>query len=95
MRAAVELAGLTADDVLVEALYGRVGDHDELVSPTSVALTPGADGVFVGDVPLDRTGPFGWTVRALPSHPLLPNKVALGLVAVPAEGEGYTELPQG
>jgi starch phosphorylase len=32
---------------------------------------------------LDRTGPFGYTVRVLPRHPNLATEAELGLVAVP------------
>ena len=38
-------------------------------------------GVFVGDIPLKKAGPFGYTVRVLPSHPLLANHAEMGLVA--------------
>jgi starch phosphorylase len=34
---------------------------------------------FEGDVKLERTGPFGYTVRICPSHPLLANAAELGL----------------
>ena len=32
---------------------------------------------------LDRTGPFGYTVRVLPRHELLASPAELGVVALP------------
>ena len=45
---------------------------------------------FEGPLTLDRTGAFGYTVRVLPSHPLLATPAELGLVAYPPEAEGMT-----
>lgn len=46
--------------------------------------------MYEGPLSLDRTGPFGYTVRILPAHRLLASGAELGLVAVPSEepGEG-------
>jgi starch phosphorylase len=41
-------------------------------------------------LPLERTGPFGYTVRVLPAHPLLATSAELGLIAVPPEAAGMT-----
>jgi glycogen phosphorylase len=38
---------------------------------------------YEGSVELDRTGPFGYTVRVLPRNPLLSSGAELGLVALP------------
>ena len=86
VRASVELGSLSPDEVLVQAVYGRVDEVDELHRPTTVDLTligPGDDGLlrFEGAVPLERAGSFGYTVRVLPHHPLLPDNADLGLVA--------------
>ena len=37
---------------------------------------------------LDRTGPFGYSVRVLPADPLLASPGELGLIAVPPADEG-------
>jgi starch phosphorylase len=81
----VDLAGLSPDDVAVQAMYGRVDEHDQLVAPVPVPLSPagsGDDGLprYDGQVPLERAGSHGYTVRVLPSHPLLPNPADLALV---------------
>ena len=45
---------------------------------------------YSGEVPLDRPGPFGYTVRVLPSHPLLDSRAELGLVTYPQAQAGMT-----
>jgi starch phosphorylase len=96
VRATVELADLTPDDVVVEAVYGRVDESDSLVEPRTVELAsdgPAEDGRlrFAGEVPLDRTGAFGYSVRVIPRHHLLAADAEMGLVALPADPEGMTD----
>jgi starch phosphorylase len=85
LRAEIALGGLTPDDVQVEAVYGTVDADDRLTEIAAVALRPGqaVDGShrFEGEIPLERTGAFGYTVRALPKNPLLASSAELGLVA--------------
>ncbi|NUW34981.1 alpha-glucan family phosphorylase [Nonomuraea sp. SMC257] len=95
LRATIALGDLAPDDVLVQAAYGRVGPHDELVHPGYLALTPvdsDDDGRahYAGVVPLDRTGAFGYTVRVVPHHPLAASPAELGLLTVPEEPVGMT-----
>ena len=45
---------------------------------------------FEGRLTLATTGPFGYTIRVLPSHPLLASPAELGLIAVPPESHGMT-----
>ncbi|MBN9173354.1 MAG: alpha-glucan family phosphorylase, partial [Microbacterium sp.] len=87
VRANVFLDGLSADDVDVELIAGRTDEDDRLVgerrSTRLVATGPaGADGLtaFACTQPLTVTGTFGYTVRAVPSHPQLVSPVELGLV---------------
>jgi starch phosphorylase len=92
----VALGGLTTDDVTVEAVYGRPDEDDEIVQPSYVTLTaePSAGTVgpvrYTGEIPLDRPGPFGWTVRVLPQHRLLASRAELGLVTFPQAPAGMT-----
>jgi starch phosphorylase len=95
LRATIALGELEPADVSVEAAYGRVGAHDELVTPEYTRLdikSVGDDGKahFAGTVPLDRTGAFGYTVRVVPFHPLMASPAELGLIAVPEEPAGMT-----
>ncbi|QNS04036.1 alpha-glucan family phosphorylase [Streptomyces xanthii] len=94
LHVTVELGELTPDDVEVQAVAGRVDAEDTLARPTTVRLAPagGPDGAgrwsYAGPLALDRTGPYGYTVRVLPHHPLLASPAETGLVAVPAQAAG-------
>jgi len=131
VRVSVALDELTADDVIVEVVYGRPDDADEIISPAyavlargddppqtpSAVLAPGDDppqtppvpgeepsppdapgppagglhlARFSGEVALDQPGPFGYTVRVLPNHPLLDSRAELGLVTYPQAPAGMT-----
>ena len=86
VRARVALGGLDPSEVKVEVVFGRAGDGDQItdVSRRALALESVADGVgvYAGSVALERPGPFGYTVRATPHHPLLATPAELGLIAV-------------
>ncbi len=139
VRVSVALGELTPDDVMVEAVYGRPDDADEIVSPAYAVLArgdtlppgdtpdpmgpepagvspggihpPGTPGRghpspqtplarppvpagalvrYSGELPLDQPGPFGYTVRVLPNHPLLDSRAELGLVTYPQAPAGMT-----
>ncbi|MEV8634051.1 alpha-glucan family phosphorylase [Streptosporangium sp. NPDC051023] len=95
LRATIALGELQPQDVRVQAAYGLVGQHDELVGPSYADLTLEAEAddgkaVFSGTIPLDRTGSFGYTVRVVPDHPLVAAPSELGLIAVPEEPVGMT-----
>jgi glycogen phosphorylase len=85
LRAEVALNGLTPTDVCVEAVYGSVDGDDGLRDTTAVPLSciDAPDGIarYEGEVPLERTGAFGYTVRVLPSNELLASPAELGVVA--------------
>ncbi|MGW2421919.1 glycosyltransferase family 1 protein [Streptomyces sp. NPDC001709] len=91
LRVRVALGSLTPDDVEVQAVSGRVDAEDRITDATVVPLkptgTPDLEGrlLYEGPLALDRTGPYGYTVRILPSHRLLASAAELGLVAVPPE----------
>ncbi|WP_204018046.1 alpha-glucan family phosphorylase [Sphaerimonospora thailandensis] len=95
VRATIALGELSPEDLRVQAAYGRVGVHDELIDPDHVTLKlegVGDDGRahYTGVVPLDRTGAFGYTVRAVPFHALMASPAELGLIVVPEEPVGMT-----
>jgi starch phosphorylase len=95
VRVTASLGELTADDVCVEVVYGRLGDDDELVEPSQVVLAaddsaPGPQTRFSGPVELTQPGPFGYTIRILPSHPLLASQADLGLVTYPEAPAGMS-----
>ena len=73
----------------MQVVFGRVDEQDLLVAPNTVDLRSeeSQDDIrwlFVGDVCLERTGPFGYTVRVLPRHEGLVSPVEMGLLVVPA-----------
>jgi glycogen phosphorylase len=95
VRVTTSLGGLAAGDVRVEVVYGRIGDDDELVGPSYVTLTADDSAQpphtrFSGLVELGQPGPFGYTVRVLPSHPLLASRAELGLVTYPDAPAGMS-----
>jgi starch phosphorylase len=85
LRAEVALNGLTPEDVQVEAVYGSVDVDDRLTERDTVHLkaAESVDGTtyFTGQVPLQRIGAFGYTVRVLPAKDALASPAELGLVA--------------
>ncbi|MGW0884118.1 alpha-glucan family phosphorylase [Streptomyces sp. NPDC002671] len=98
LRVRVGLGELSPDDVEVQAVSGRVDSEDRITDATTVPLkpagTPDLEGrlLYEGPLALDRTGPYGYTVRILPSHRLLASAADAGLVTVPSveavEGAG-------
>ena len=85
LRAIVALGALAPDDVAVEAAFGRVDDADQIAAPEHLPLACTGDAgqgqwAFEGDVPLVRTGAFGYTVRVLPRHANLASAAELGLI---------------
>ena len=122
VRASVALGELSAQDVTVEVICGRVNDEEDIVEPAASPLAPDgpatAEGTaegpateeqglqasggsrgsspwantvrYAGEARLGRPGPFGYTVRVVPCHPLLDSTAELGLVAYPDAPEGMT-----
>jgi glycogen phosphorylase len=92
LRVQVSLGELEPGDVDVQVVCGRVDDSDRITEPSRASLKPAgarpaSDGrwLYEGSLALDRSGPFGYTVRVLPAHPLLASPADLALVALPAE----------
>ncbi|MGW2473689.1 alpha-glucan family phosphorylase [Streptomyces sp. NPDC001665] len=98
LRVRVSLGALAPDDVEVQAVAGRVDSSDAITEAQVFPLKPagGQDleghWLYEGPLALDRTGPYGYTVRVLPAHRLLASGAELGLVAQPtgatADGGG-------
>jgi len=96
VRASVALGKLSAADVEVEVVCGRVGDDDEIAEPVVSGMSldeSGSDaGIarYAGQADLGRPGPFGYTVRVVPRHPLLASSAEMGLVTFPEVPAGMT-----
>ena len=85
VSAFIQLGSLVPDDVCVEVAHGKVSEGDELLDTSFDQLTLKEDlgdgrFLFSGEVQIDRSGSFGYTVRVLPHHPSLASKSELGLV---------------
>ena len=87
LTANVQLAGLTPDEVAVQAVLGRVDAGDALLDPVCVPMphigtADSGDEIFSTTTPLPVAGSVGYTVRVLPHHPLLVDDNELGLVTL-------------
>jgi len=88
IRALVQIGDLAPDEVQVQAVFGRVDEDDQLRSSSLAALEHlGVDDLgrnrYEGVIQLDQSGPFGYTVRAVPRHPLLSGPAEMGLATLP------------
>jgi starch phosphorylase len=96
VRASVALGKLSPADVAVEVVCGRVDSGDEIVDPVASGMSldeaSGDAGIarYEGRAGLRRPGPFGYTVRVVPHHPLLASSAELGLVTFPQAPAGMT-----
>ena len=87
VRAFVSLGDLTPDDVHVQVVHGKIDSNDLLVDSevSDLALAETYEGGryrFDGEVVLDHSGPFGYTVRVIPRNELLTSTAELGVVAL-------------
>ncbi|AXK34092.1 glycosyltransferase family 1 protein [Streptomyces armeniacus] len=93
LRVRVALGGLRPDEVEVQAVAGRVDESDAMAWNDTVRVPlkpvggPDLEGrwAYEGPLALDRTGPFGYTVRIVPAHRLLTGAAELGLAAAPRD----------
>lgn len=93
VRAFVSLGELTPDDVLVQAVYGRVDADDRFIAPRHAAMQQSGSFEPGGweyrlTVPLEQNGPFGYTVRILPHHAGLAAPEEMGLQVLPTVAAG-------
>jgi glycogen phosphorylase len=96
VRAFLSLGQLTPDDVVVQAVFGRVDADDRITRPSQAAME--AVESFEGNrweyrlvVTLDQNGPFGYTVRVLPRHAGLAAYEELGLQVLPQLSAGLAD----
>jgi glycogen phosphorylase len=72
VRAAIDLAGLTPDDVRVEVVMGRIDSNGHL-EETEVMVLPakeqeGSVAIFGKEIVPERTGRLGYALRVSPNH---------------------------
>ena len=72
MRTSVDLAGLTPEDVRVEAIVGRIGSNGQLEETEILTLSPveqkGTVFVFAKEFVPHQTGRLGFSVRVSTNH---------------------------
>ncbi|HEY4571294.1 MAG TPA: alpha-glucan family phosphorylase [Kribbella sp.] len=102
IRAFAALGDLAPADISVEVLHGRVDANDEITDPVRTLLSlaetyEGNRHRYEGELKLDRTGPFGYTVRVVPNHAGLASVAELGLAAGPSDPDDPSapDLPVG
>jgi starch phosphorylase len=87
ITAHIDLDTLDPSEVLVQAVVGRVDENENLSQVVTTTMTPSSDQsqpggatIFEVAVPLPMTGPLGYTVRVIPTHPLLTSNAELAKV---------------
>lgn len=88
LRARIDLGGLAPSDVTVQAVLGRVDTSDDLSDVYTIPMAhtgtdSGAD-LFTVETPVPLSGAVGYTIRILPTHPLLADQAEFGLIATPS-----------
>ncbi|MFQ6398670.1 alpha-glucan family phosphorylase [Nocardia sp. KC 131] len=88
LAARIDLGGLSASDVTVQAVLGRVSPTDDLSDVTTFPMThteseSGVE-IFTVETPVPLSGAVGYTVRVLPHSDLLASDAELGLIAAPS-----------
>jgi len=86
VRATVRLGAIDPKDVSVEVYCGTLDTQQRIHEGVGVAMRfegprDGGAHSYVGVIPCERTGMFGWIVRVRPSHPDVNNLFSLGLIA--------------
>ncbi len=82
VRAHVELGGLDAGEVTVQALHGPIDSTGAFITtPATVTLRPAGNGAFEGAYTVGEAGPYGVTVRAVPQHDDLISPMEMGVIA--------------
>jgi len=89
VRAYVHLGELGPDDVVVQLVHGRVDADDRFAAAQRTAMAPidqveGNRWQYRADLTLDASGPFGYTVRIVPTHPGLASVDEMGLQVLPS-----------
>ncbi len=88
IKAFVSLGELAPEDVKVVLNVGRVADDDELID-SEAAVMEHVESYEAGrhqfrlGYTVREAGPFGYTVRILPSHPEMASTAELGLITRP------------
>lgn len=80
IHADVALGDLTVQDVAVEIFHGQVGTEEQIVQGESLPMVLKDPHTFVGRLPLQKSGQWGYTVRIRPHHQDLNSVCETGLI---------------
>ncbi|MYF18981.1 MAG: glycosyltransferase family 1 protein, partial [Gemmatimonadetes bacterium] len=80
IRADVALGDLTVEDAAVEIFHGQVGTEGQIVQGESLPMVLVDPHTFVGHLPLQKSGRWGYTVRIRPHHEDLNSICDTGLI---------------
>lgn len=86
ISAEVSLGELTPEDVTVQIYYGKVGEKKAAEESSFVNMDFDSENqknksyIYKGEIPCDKTGQFGFTLRILPKNELLVNPFEMGLI---------------
>jgi starch phosphorylase len=84
VEATVDLAGLTADDVCVQLYYGPLDEDGQLSEGDRMDMNlvgqPNGKATYHAEMPCDRSGKTGYTVRVLPRHEAVTEPLDLRLL---------------
>jgi starch phosphorylase len=83
IKAKVRLGSITASDIEVQICHGAIDQNNHLEALTCIPMeleSNGDEALFKGVVKVEDSGRFGYTVRVIPTHPLLGNPLRIGLV---------------
>jgi starch phosphorylase len=85
VTAAVDLAGLTPEDVTVQLYHGPLDNDGQVHDASILTMEPkeqaGRRWSFEGVVACQHSGQFGYAIRVLPKHPQLPHSYEPGVIA--------------
>jgi glycogen phosphorylase len=80
--ARVDLGTLTPDDVTVQLLHGSIDSTGSFIAtPEAITMNHRDNGTFEGTYLINAAGPYGITVRVLPTHEALISPVECGRAA--------------
>ncbi len=86
LKAHINLGRVKPDQVAVEVYYGQLDADGELTNGVAASLKlvekrSNGEFLFAGDMPCDSSGRYGYSVRVVPQHADLPNRLFQGMVA--------------
>jgi starch phosphorylase len=78
----VHIDGLAPQDVAVQVLHGSIDSTGSFLhQPAVVSMQRQPDGAYTCTYAPSAAGPYGLTVRALPTHDGLISPVEMGIIA--------------